>query len=376
MTVRDILARPYYGNTLSAWLVALGVLLGGWAVLAVARRVVVRRLERFAERTKTVLDDLALRALRRTSTSFLFVLALTAAEHFVLALPANVEALLHLVARLAFLLQAARWGNGAISFWMERVTRRSAETDKASLTTIAVLGLLARLVLWTLIVLLTLDAFDIDVTALITGLGIAGVAVALAVQNVLGALLASLAIALGKPFVIGDSIAFETYNGTVEDIGLKTTRLRSLTGEQIVVANAELLKARIRNYTRQTERRVQFVTALAFDTPPELAERAPQVLREIVAKQELVRLDRSHVAGFGESSLNLETVYYMLTSDYGVYMDTQQRIYLEMLRRFRAEGIALAPPPRAVVVVPAGAPAEGAPAGDGSALRAEGEPAG
>jgi small-conductance mechanosensitive channel len=181
MTARDLLARPYYGNTVAAWLVALGVLLGGWAVLAMARRLLVRRLERFADRTKTVVDDLALRALRRTSSTFLFVLALTAAEHFALVVPANVESLLHLVARLAFLLQAARWGNGAISFWMDRVARRSAETDKASLTTIAVLGLLARVVLWSLIVLLTLAAFQIDVTALITGLGIAGVAVALAV---------------------------------------------------------------------------------------------------------------------------------------------------------------------------------------------------
>ena len=144
------------------------------------------------------------------------------------------------------------------------------------------------------------------------------------------------------------------------DVSVGATRLRSIGGEQLIVANSELLKARIRNFTRQAERRVQFVTALAFDTPPELAERAPQILREIVAKQELVRLDRSHFSGFGESSLNVETVYFMLTPDYGVYMDTQQRIYLEMLRRFRAEGIALAPPPRAVVVLPGESSGDGA----------------
>ena len=366
MTVRDLLARELWGNGVAAWLVAAAVLLGGWGTLVLARRLLVRRLERFAERTSTYLDDLALRALRHTSKAFLFVVALAAAARVALVLPANVDAAVRLVATIALLLQGARWGNGAITFWLERVTRQRAETDRASLTTIAALGVLARVVVWVLIFLVALDAFGVDVTALVTGLGIAGVAVALAVQNVLGDLLASLSIALDKPFVIGDSIAFEGFNGTVEHIGLKTTRLRSVSGEQIVVANAELLKARIRNYQRQVERRVVFPTALAFDTPPELAERAPQILREIVAAQPSTRLDRSHFSGFGESSLNLETVYFVTTADYGVYMDTQQRIYLEMMRRFRAEGITLAPPPRAVVVLPgAGAALDEPPRADG-----------
>jgi small-conductance mechanosensitive channel len=366
MNFRDLLARELWGNGVAAWLVAAAVLLGGWGALVLARRLLIHRLERFAERTSTYLDDLALRALRHTSKTFLLVLALTVATRVALVLPPNVDAAVRLVATIALLLQGARWGNGAIGFWLERVTRQRAATDRASLTTIAALGVLARVVLWVLIFLVALDAFGVDVTALVTGLGIAGVAVALAVQNILGDLLASLSIALDKPFVIGDSIAFEGFNGTVEDIGLKTTRLRSVSGEQIIVANAELLKARIRNYQRQVERRVVFPTALAFDTPPELAERAPAILREIVAAQPSTRLDRSHLAGFGESSLNLETVYFVTTADYGVYMDTQQRIYLEMLRRFRAEGIALAPPPRAVVVVSGGdAASDAAPRAEG-----------
>jgi small-conductance mechanosensitive channel len=368
MSVRDLLGTTYYGNTVAAWLIALAVLLGGWGALVLARSLLVRRLERFADRTSTYLDDLALRGLRHTSRAFLFVLALSVAAETAVVLPPNVAAAVRLVATLAFLLQAARWGNGAITFWTEHISRQRAATDKASLSTIAVLGVLARVVLWALILLVALDAFGINVATLVTGLGIAGVAVALAVQNVLGDLFASLSIALDKPFVIGDSIAFETFNGTVEDIGLKTTRLRSLSGEQIIVSNAELLKARIRNWTRQTERRIQFNTALAFDTPPELAERAPQLLRDIIARQELVRLDRSHVVGFGESSINVETVYIMLTADYTTYADTHQRILLEMMRRFRAEGIALAPPPRAVVVLP---PQPGAPA-DGDGVREEG----
>ena len=350
MTLRDVLALTYYGNTVGAWLTAAGVLLGGWGVLALARRLLLRRLERFAAHTATYLDDLAAGALRRTSTLFLFVVALAVATRVALVLPPNLRDAVELIAKVALLLQAASWGNGAITFWLERVTRQRAQTDRASLTTINALGVLARFVLWILIFLVALDAFGVDVTALITGLGIAGVAVALAVQNVLGDLLASLSIALDKPFVIGDTIAFETFVGTVEDIGLKTTRLRSISGEQLIVSNAELLKARIRNYGRMAERRVLFTIGIGYDTPPALVARAPQIIREAVLRNEPVRFDRAHFQGFLDSALNLEAVYFVLSADYNAYMDIQQRVNLEILERFRAEGIEFAFPTRTVVL--------------------------
>jgi small-conductance mechanosensitive channel len=338
------LDREFFGNPVTAWLVALAIVAGGWLVLVTARRLMIRRLERFAARTSTSIDDLVLGGLRRTSKAFLFVLALSAAAHVALRLPANALRGVELLGRIAFLLQGASWGTGAIAFWLDVMGRRRAAQDKAGLTTLNVIGVLARVVLWTLLLLLALAAFGIDITALVTGLGIAGVAVALAVQNVLGDLFASLSIALDKPFVIGDTINVDAYTGTVEHIGLKTTRLRALSGEQLVFSNADLLKSRIRNFRGQAERRVELRVSIAPDTPPDALERVPAIVREILAAQPSVRVDRSHVSAIGDAAFTVETVYFVTTGDYAVHMDIQQRVILALLRRLADEGIAVARP--------------------------------
>jgi len=248
------------------------------------------------------------------------------------------------------LAQAASWGLGAIAFWLGRITRRRAQHDRASLTTINFLGIVARVVLFSLLFLLALDAFGINVTTLVTTLGIAGVAVALAVQNVLGDLFASLSIALDKPFVIGDTIAVDQFTGTVEDIGLKTTRLRALAGERLIFSNADLLKSRIRNFRGQAERRVVFTIGLEYGTSADQVERVPAIIREVITGEPNARLDRTHFNGFGDSALTFETVYYVNSGDYTVYMDTQQRIYLALLRAVEGAGLSFAFPTRTVVL--------------------------
>jgi small-conductance mechanosensitive channel len=362
MTLRDLLAREFLDNQLGDWALAAAVLLGVYVVLVFLRRWAVRRLERTATTTTTMLDDVVLHGLHRTSKAFLFVLALTAASLALEVAPGR-RTLIHQGARLVFLLQFAAWGNGAITFWLHRITRTRAETDRGSITTLNVLAILLRIVLWALVFLLTLQSFGVDVTALITGLGIAGVAVALAVQNVLGDLLASLSIALDKPFVIGDAITVDGFQGTVENIGLKSTRLRALSGEQIIMSNAELLKARIRNYQRQTERRVAFTLTFPLETPPEAMARVPVIVRELLAAEDRVRIDRSHFHAITDQVLAVETVYFVLSADYTLYMDIQQRVNLGLLERLAAEGIRLAVPTRSVVVLREGAArADGAPA--------------
>jgi small-conductance mechanosensitive channel len=232
---------------------------------------------------------------------------------------------------------------------VERYTVRKVNVDGATATTVTALGYLARMVFWLVILLLALDNFGVDVTTLVTGLGITGIAVALAVQNILGDLLGALSIVVDKPFVVGDTINVDTFTGTVEHIGLKTTRVRSLSGEQIIFSNADLLKARIRNYKRLVERRVVFVTAVRYDTPREKLTRIPAMLKELVLAHQPVRFDRSHFRGFAESALEFETVYFVLTDDYLRYMDIQQAINLEILRRFEQEEIEFAFPTRTIV---------------------------
>src|SRR5215212_169704 len=359
----------FYDNPLRAWLTALAVLVGGVAALLLLKQVVVKRLERFAKHTATSLDDLAVDILQRTRVYFIVLVALRAAA-LTLTLPESVQRGIYLATIVAVCLQAVRWGNGVINFWVERYTTQKAGTDAATVTTVTALGYLGRILLWAFILLVALDNFGYDVTALITGLGITGIAVALAVQNILGDILASLSIVIDKPFVVGDYIVVDQYQGTVENVGLKTTRVRSLSGEQIIFSNGDLLKARIRNFKRLVERRASFVTGVNYGTPPDLVGRIPAMLREIVSAQPHVRFERSHFRGYGESALECETVYFMLTDDYNKYMDTQQTINLGILRRFEAEGIDFAFPTRTIITRVEGTPipSDGAP--NGAAERA------
>jgi small-conductance mechanosensitive channel len=247
---------------------------------------------------------------------------------------------------IAALVQAGVWISTALRTWLERYQRTQFEADRGAATTVAAIGFGAHVALWAVVLLLSLDNLGIDVTALIAGLGIGGVAVALALQKILGDLFASLAIVLDRPFVLGDFLAMDSYLGSVEHIGLKTTRLRSLSGEQLVFSNADLLGSRIRNYGRMRERRVVFQIGVTYQTPKAVLAEIPGLLRAAVEGREGTRFDRAHFAGFGDSSLNFETVYYVESADYNAYMDIQQAINLDLVERFQAREIEFAYPTR------------------------------
>jgi small-conductance mechanosensitive channel len=191
---------------------------------------------------------------------------------------------------------------------------------------------------------MVLDNLGVNITTLVASLGIGGIAVALAVQNILGDLFASLSIVLDKPFVVGDFIIVDKYLGTVEYVGLKTTRLRSLGGEQLVFSNADLLKSRLQNMTRMNRRRVAFTVTVTYDTPTAILRRVPAMLTEIVKAQEPVTFDRAHFSGMAASSLNFDVVYWVETADFNRHMDILQEIYLQIMDRFAAEGIEFAFP--------------------------------
>ena len=200
------------------------------------------------------------------------------------------------------------------------------------------------------VLLLALDNLGVDITALVAGLGVGGIAVALAVQNILGDLFASLSIVLDKPFEVGDFIVVGEFLGTVENVGLKTTRVRSLGGEQLVFANSDLLGARVRNYKRMQERRILFRFGVLYQTPPDQLEQIPVMVREIIEALPEVRFDRAHFFTFGDSSYDFEVVYWMQTPEYNRYMDTQQAINLALVRRFAEADIDFAYPTRTLFV--------------------------
>jgi len=186
------------------------------------------------------------------------------------------------------------------------------------------------------------------VTGLVAGLGIGGIAVALAAQNILGDLFSAFSIFIDKPFVLGDYLKVGDQMGTVENIGMKTTRLRSLTGEQLVFGNSDLVSSRIQNFGRLNERRANFTVGVIYDTPKKKIEEIPTVIREIVEAQDQVRFERSHFKEFGDSALIFETIYFVLVPAFQVKMDVQQAINLELMQRFEAEGIEFAFPTQTI----------------------------
>jgi len=190
----------------------------------------------------------------------------------------------------------------------------------------------------------------VDITGLAAGLGIGGIAVALAAQSILGDLFAAFSIYIDQPFVIGDYLVVGSYNGTVEKIGMKTTRLRSLTGEQLVFSNSDLVGSRIQNFGRLEERRAAFSVGVTYDTPTAKVEKIPGIIQDVVESQDHVRFDRSHFKEFGDSALIVETVYYVLLPAYQTKMDIQQAINLDLKRRFEAEGIEFAFPTQMIFV--------------------------
>ncbi len=345
-----ILDQIFFGNSVTGWLSALGIFAACFVGLKILLRFLSHRLSKLAERTATNLDDLIVAVLRKTRSWFLLLLALQPALT-ALTLAAPVQRLADAAFVLALLVQGGIWASCALSFWLGRVTQQRMEEDAASATTLSALNFVGRLVLWSIILLLALDNLGFDITALVTGLGIGGIAVALALQNILGDLFASLSIVLDKPFVIGDFIIVNEYLGTVERIGLKTTRLRSLSGEQIVFSNADLLNSRVRNFKRMYERRVVFSVGVTYQTPHEKLQRAVEIIRDIVVAQHGARLDRVHFKEFTDSALLLECVYYVTSPDFNTYMDIQQAINLEIYRRFGAEGIEFAYPTRTLHLV-------------------------
>jgi small-conductance mechanosensitive channel len=271
-----------------------------------------------------------------------------------LDLPAHWGDRIHNLWFLAFGLQLALWINKAISAcahrYFQSIVPGGTEAPATTVSqTLSVWGLQAML--WVIFLLAMLANVGVNITAFVASLGIGGIAVALAVQNILGDLFASLAIAVDKPFEVGDAINVDGKSGTVEQVGLKTTRIRADSGEQIVIANSALLKNTILNYKRMLTRRIQFELAIAFDNPTELAEQIPDVIKAIIETQPDAHFGRAHLKSVLPDKLVFDIVYHMLRPDYTLYMDTQQAINLGMLKELRKRGVAFSAKPSSFLLV-------------------------
>jgi small-conductance mechanosensitive channel len=337
-------------NSLTAWMIAGAVFIGAVTLLLIVRGLTRRYQQRFELTPDTEFLEIPVQVLGRTTLFFFIVLSVFLGLKS-LTVGEKLQTFVNSALTIALFWQAGIWAAAAAAAWLERKRRRSMVSEKAAIGSLGIIAFLVNVLIWALVLLLTLDNLGVNITALVAGLGIGGIAVALALQNVLGDLFASLSIALDQPFVVGDFLNVGDYLGSVEYIGIKSTRLRSLSGEQIIISNGDLLGSRVRNYGRMSERRVVFATTLTYDTPVEKIEQVPGMIREIVESQKDTRFDRSHFANHGDSALEFETVYFVLSPEFNRHMDIRQSINLELHRRFAALGVEFAYPTRKVFVV-------------------------
>jgi small-conductance mechanosensitive channel len=348
------------GNSPIRWALAAVLLVAVWIGLRGLRSLGRRRLRAFAERTTNVFDDILSDLVAGVRTPLMLVVGVWAGAQ-VLALPDAVARAIDTGFTLILILQVGLWGNRALQVAV-RHYRDQEGMDGGRKTTLSALTFLGRLTLFSLLLLLALENLGVDITALLAGIGIGAVAIGLALQNILSDLFASLSIILDKPFEIGDFIIVDDLMGTVENVGLRTTRVRSLSGEQLVFANNDLLTSRIRNYKRMQERRVVFAVGVEYGTPSDTLRALPGVIREIVEARQPVRFDRAHFKGFGAFSIDFEVVYWMLDPDYATFMDVQQEINLALVDAFEERGVAFAFPTQTIHLQRAdGASEEGSP---------------
>ncbi|MBU1091657.1 mechanosensitive ion channel family protein [Patescibacteria group bacterium] len=334
----------YWGNSVEEYFLALGVLAVIFLFFAIFQKVILRRLRKLTETTRTDIDDEIIKIIESVKPPFYSFLA------FYLALKTLfLNDFLSKVVNVVLIVWFAYQVITAVQILINYVARkRIAEEDGQSRTAIGVVSMVVKISLWTVALLTILSNLGVNITSLVAGLGIGGIAVAMALQNILGDLFASFAIYFDKPFVVGDFIATDKVKGTVEKIGIKTTRIRAPQGEEIVVSNNELTSARIQNFKKLEERKVTFTLGVVYNTPSEKLKRIPNIIKEIVESVGLARFDRTHFVKFDDFALSFDVAYFVESAEYSIYLDINQEICLKVKEAFEEERIGMAYPTQTI----------------------------
>ena len=341
--LQELFDKIYFGNPAWRWIIAGGVALGILFVLLLLRRLTRKQYARLAATPQHEVMEVPLHVASRTTVWFLLIASLFLGLQ-TLELPAKAARVVVTLFTVAGFWQFGLWATTAVLAYLELKQRKALAVDRAAAGSLGIIGFIARLTIWSLVLLLTLSNLGIEIQPLLAGLGIGGIAVALAAQNILGDLFASLSITLDRPFVLGDTLQVDDFVGTVENIGVKSTRLRSVNGEQIIMPNSNLLASRVRNLTRATERRVVFTISVGPETPLPQLRKIAGLIRSLIEAHPDVRFDRSHFAKISAASFDFEAVYVVRTTDYNRHMDILQEINLRLVEAFEKEGIAFAYP--------------------------------
>jgi len=345
-----LLHYEFFGNTVVDYLIAGAVFIFAFTFLKLFKRGVLKKLRGLAKKTKSDFDDLLTEILYSIGTPFYLLLSAGIALQFIQE-PPVIKTVGYWIAFGVIVYSVVRAVGSLIDYLFERVVKKRLEQgERLDPSVIKLLGKVLKGIIWMVAILLVVQNLGFNITALVAGLGIGGIAIAFALQGILSDMFASFSIYFDRPFQTGDFIIVGDEMGTVKNIGIKTTRIATLQGEELVMSNKELTEARVHNYKKMERRRIGFGFGVTYDTPVEKLKKIPQMVKDIIGAIEMTDVDRVHFTEFGDFSLNFQTMYYINDPDYTLYMDIQQTINLAIKEKFEKEGIEFAYPSQTLFV--------------------------
>lgn len=340
--MNSFLDNMLFGNPVKHWMISLGTILLCVLIAKVFQLVVIKRMQQLSLKTSSALDDFIVSVIRNSGMPVAYAFSIYFGIQY-LSLSGPVQQVLQLAVTVTTLFFVIRAVNSLIRYFFFAYMGKNTPEANSGKQLKGIL-LIIQSAVWVAGIIFFIDNNGYDVTAIVAGLGIGGIAIALASQAILGDLFSYFVIFFDKPFEVGDFIMVDKKIGNVENVGIKTTRIRAISGEQLVFSNTDLTNSRVHNFKRMGERRAVFSIGVAYNTPSGKLKKIPGMIKEIIGSLEDVRFDRTHFFSFGDFSLDFEIVYYVLSPDYNLYMDRQQTINLKIFEMFEQQTIEFAFP--------------------------------
>jgi small-conductance mechanosensitive channel len=340
--MEDLLKETYWGNTILQYLIAAGFFIGGIIIVTIFKTLILIQLKKWVEKSKTTIDDFIIVGIQKSIVPILFYGSLYIALR-TLTLSPEASNILNIASVFVITFFAIRLITSILDYSITTYSSMQEAGDQKA-KQLKSLSALARFLVWGIGLIFLMDNLGFDISAVIAGLGIGGIAVALAAQSILGDLFSYFTIFFDRPFELGDYILVGDKNGTVEHIGIKTTRIRALSGEQLVFSNTDLTSSRIHNYKKLQRRRISFQLGVIYETSSDKLQKINKIVEEIIKEEANALFDRGHFKSFGDFSLNFEFVYFVLGREYTKYMNVQQAINYKIFEEFSKEGIEFAYP--------------------------------
>ena len=342
----EILNYNFWGNSLLVYLSALGIFLGIVILVKIINSIVLSRIKTLAAKTRTSLDDFAIDLIERLVIPFSYFFALYLALKS-LALTPELNKHINTAAMAVLIIFVVKSIISLITYGLKKYWEKVSCGNSLQHSLAGIIKVI-KFIIWSLAIIFFLDNLGFKISTVIAGLGIGGVAIALAAQAVLKDLFSYFSIIFDRPFEIGDFIIVGDLMGTIEHVGIKTTRIRSLSGEELVFSNSDLTDSRLRNYKRMQKRRVVFKLGVVYGTKLAELKEIPEIIKACIGNVKDTVFDRAHFAAYGDFSLIFEAVYYVLSSDYNKYMDIHQEINFSLKEEFERRGIEFAFPTQTI----------------------------